>query len=75
MEDLTGTVTLEPHDKEKITMKKPEVRVGAEGTARAKVLMQKQAWHSEKLMWLLDGKQEKKWKGMNVEAGSTVLGH
>ena len=43
LEDLTGTVTLEPHDKEKITMKKPEVRVGAEGTARAKVLMQKQA--------------------------------
>ena len=56
-------------------MKKPEVRVGAEGIARAQVLMQKQAWHSEKLMWLLDGKQEKKWKGMNAEAGSTVLGH
>lgn len=53
-------MTLGPHGKEKITMKKPGVRVGAEGAARATVLMEKPARHSEKLTWLLDGKQEEK---------------
>lgn len=53
-------MALGPHGKEKIPTKKPGVRVGAEGTARARVLMEKPAWHSEKLTWLLGSKQEEK---------------